>query len=218
LQSHTADDLREFRDYLASHCLSAAKEVQTEVVANAFFPDIVAGNSAHIFGHTPSERGAMFRAIVDPKASMPPMSEKQRQAGIDNPFCAWEPGTKLCIVPDPVLDALRKHYRQSGLQFRLERSDLRSYLKVRDFWEEPGPDKDRAHRFRFYGSKTCQVCWIINLDRFPELGYRQVTDEEWDASFIKPDGGRYTSDEWTDPRRGALFVLVDSLKPQKSDE
>lgn len=218
LQSHTADDLRKFRDYLTSHCLSAAKEVQTEVVAYAFFPDIVAGNSAHIFGHTPSERGTMFRAIVDPNAPMPPMSEKQRQDGIDNPFCAWKPGTKLCIVPAPVLDALRKHCHVTGRQFPPERSDLLAYLKVCVFWVEPGPDKNRAHRVRFYGSKTCQVCWIINLDLFPELGYRQVSDEEWEASFIKPDGSRYTSDEWTDPRRGELFVLVDSLKPQKSDE
>ena len=216
LQSHTADDLRKFRAYLADHCMKAAKEVQTEVVANAFFPDILAANNADIFGHAPSDRSTMFRAMMDPNAPMPPMSEKQRQAGIDNPFCAWKPGTKLCILPDPVLDGLRKHYRQTGRQFHLDRSDLRIYLKARDFWEEPGPDMDRAHRVRFHGSKTSQVCWIINLDRFPDLGYRQVTDEEWDASFIKPDGSRYTSDEWIDPRRGALFVLVDSLKSQQS--
>ena len=218
LQSHTADDLKKFRVYLANHCTKAAKEVQTEVVANAFFPDIVAVNSADMFGHTASERGTMFRAMVDPKAPMPPMSEKQRQDGINNPFCAWKPGTKFCVLPDPVLDALRKHYRQTGRQFRQDRTDLHSYLKMRDFWVEPGPDMGRAHRVRFFGSKTCQVCWVFNLDLFPELGYRQVTDEEWDASFIKSDGSRYTSDEWVDPRRGALFVLVDSLKPKSTDE
>jgi hypothetical protein len=218
LQSHAADDLRSFRNYLASHCTTAAREVQTDLVANTFFQDIIAAITTDAFGRTAAERGTMFRVLKDPNAPMPQMSEKQRQDGIDNPFCAWKPGTLLSLLPDPVIASLRKRGRQIGRELQQERGDLRAYLKTRDGWVEPKPEQGRAHRVRFLGANSCQACWMFNLDRFPELGYRQVSDEEWEASFIKPDGTRYTRDEWVDPRRGELFVVVDSLKQKSSEE
>ena len=115
-----------------------------------------------------------------------------------------------------MIGGLRKYKRQMGLEFPLEKNDLCAYLNVRPYWVESGPNMDRAHRTRFHGVQTCQVSWVIALDSFPELGYRGVDDEEWDTSFIKPDGSRYTCDEWIDPRRGDLFALIDSLKSQQT--
>jgi hypothetical protein len=217
LQSHPPEDLRKFRDYIAQHCLTAAREVTTEVVGNSFWTDILAANNADAFGHTPAERGGLFKIVVKAGAPCPPMTAKQRQDGIDNPAYAWKPGTLLHLLPDAVIGALRKYKRQMGREFPLERNDLRAYLKVRPYWVEPAPDMDRAHRTKFHGVMTCQVSWVIALDCFPDLGYREVGDAEWEASFIKQDGSFYTCDEWVDPRRGDLFALVDSLKAASSN-
>ena len=55
-----------------------------------------------------------------------------------------------------------------------------------------------------------------------ELGYQPVTDEEFQASLYRDgnvDGGIFLPrEEWSDPRKGDLFALVELLERARSRE
>jgi len=75
------------------------------------------------------------------------------------------------------------------------------------------------------GSRTQEYCWCINPD-FHELGLRRMEDAEWEQSLhpeptpVCPDTSDIwlAEDKWVDPRRGDLFMLIQSLKSQRDGE
>ena len=72
-----------------------------------------------------------------------------------------------------------------------------------------------------HGSKVNRSCWCIDLDKFEDLGLRQVSDEDWEKSFYKdgnPENGLLPSDEWIDPRKGDLFAVLDALTGKDENE
>ena len=72
--------------------------------------------------------------------------------------------------------------------------------------------------------KSCtnnSYCWFVDLVELIELGLREVSDDEWIASFYRdgnPDSGVIPSDEWGDPRKGELSAIVQALQNKREAE
>ena len=61
-------------------------------------------------------------------------------------------------------------------------------------------------------------CWVIEVDRFDELGYRRCSDEVYAASRYA-EGQMWIRDaDWVDPRKGDLFLIVDALERKEREE
>jgi hypothetical protein len=210
LESHPAEDLVAFKQYLVGHVERAAVEVRERVNVNQFWTDLLAALHVHAFGETVNDRLRMFRVVNSP-VPRAGLTSYQTQYGIENPRYAWT-SQRLYFLPDAVINGLRAYKRRLGQELPLDKSDLRAQMRSRPYWVEP-KDKRQGHKSRF-GGQSLQNCWCIDLD-LHELGFQPISDEEFDASRIKPDGCAVEIDEWVDPRRGDLFALVDALaKPQ----
>jgi hypothetical protein len=64
------------------------------------------------------------------------------------------------------------------------------------------------------GSTVNQYCWGFDLDKFDDFGFRSISDEQWKQSLYADgdvNGKLLPSTEWTDPRRGELFKIVEAL-------
>jgi hypothetical protein len=209
LQSHDADDMRGFRDYLLNHVEQSVEEVQEQAYVQQFWTDVLAANKEGVFGHSPSERGEIFKAVADSTCHAS-ISPQQTKTGEEDPWRAWS-SVKLFFTIDSLIARLKKWLKQQGRDLALDKNDLRAQMKVQGYWLEG------EHRQRFNGAKSGQRCWGISADKHP-LGYLVVSDESFIASFVKGDGHFFASEDWVDPRKGDLFALIDSLKPQKEKE
>ena len=97
----------------------------------------------------------------------------------------------------------------------MDRGDLKNHMQVQEYWV---PHKKGIHTQRFgKGAKSGESCWCIQLDRH-EMGLINTPDEEFKASLHPQEGefmGRedifLKAEDWVDPRKGDLFVLVESL-------
>jgi len=229
LQSHEPEALRGFAEFLQQHCVEAVSQVKEQVNVNQFWTDLLSANTAFAFGDTPAARRHMFKAMKKEDAESasrtgqrrgdtetgPGLTEYQREAGEKNPKYRWT-GYLLYFRPDPVIDGLRRYKRQLGRDLPLDKSDLRSQMKVRPYWVASKTD---SHRQRFQGAKTPQACWCVDLDKFEGLGFNPVTDEEFQKSLYREgkieEGEFLSTEEWEDPRLGDLFALVDGLQAKE---
>jgi hypothetical protein len=209
LQSHEAADIRSFRDYLQTHVELAAEEVQEQAYVQQFWIDVLASAKEGVFGHSPAERGEIFKALPSEVCHVS-LSEMQAKAGEEDPSRAW-PSLRFYFTIDSLLARLRKWIKQQGREWTLDKNDLRAQMKVQGYWLEGD------HRQRFNGAKSGQRCWCITPDKHP-LGYQKVSDDEFAASFQKSDGHFFAVEDWVDPRKGDLFALIDSLKPQRNEK
>ena len=216
LESHGAEDIRGFKEYLLGHVAEAVGEVQQHVWVNSFWGELLAANTAGEFGHTRMDVGRYFKVVEDNRALLPPMSDYQKHAGSERPHMTWR-SYRLYVLPE-ALNVVRMYKRKMGQDFPLSRDDLRNQMRSRPYWI-PGNLEGEAHLQRFPGKKSPQRCWCIMLDRH-EMGYQQVSDEVFDQSRFSPgDTEREKEvprDEWCDPRRGDLYVLLDALEESGS--
>ncbi len=56
---------------------------------------------------------------------------------------------------------------------------------------------------------------FANCSTLADMGFRAVTDEEWEQSlYVEGDssGQFLSSDEWIDPRKGDMYALIDALQ------
>jgi hypothetical protein len=217
--------LEAFRSYLVEHCTTAVAEVQEQVNVNQFWRDLLDGLKSDAFGVTAGERARVFKVLEKPTSALPPeITAQQRRDGVEDSFRSWK-GCYLYFNPGPVIDMLRAYKRRQGRDLPLDRQDLRAQMRTKAYWVEPrkrnGESAD-AHRQKFgYASKTAELCWCIDMDKH-ELGFRPVTDEEWELSKYVDEqleqGTFLASNEWIDPRKGDLFAIVDALKGRESNE
>jgi hypothetical protein len=220
LQSHGADTLREFRDFLNKHVEKAAQEVDEQLYVTQFLTDMLAGVKTGEFGHTGGELSEFFKAVAKSKVTLPPdypldcpITEHQVQRGRDGTGLAWE--SLLLFMTTDVIDRVQAYRRKLGSSnSNLTISDLRAQMKTKPWFVPPVRD---CWRQRFGQSKSMRGCWCIDLDRI-ELGLRPVSDEEFEASLVKPDGTFFPTEERVDPRRGELFVIVDALRPKSGGQ
>lgn len=209
--------LENFRKFLAVECREAVQDVDDQVNVNQFWRDLIDALDSEAFGETPMDRKGIFKVMPHtPKKSQ--LTERQYKAAGEDASKAF-PDLLLYFKPGPVIDMLRKYKRMGGKELPLDKADLRKQMQTRPYWVPAS--SEAGHRQRFTG-KSSESCWCIDLSRH-ELGYRAVTDDEFEASLMKPaDGGGQgtflTREEWVDPRKGDLFALVESLKGKESSE
>lgn len=110
---------------------------------------------------------------------------------------------------------LRMYKRKSGRDFAAQQSDLRNLMKVQPYWV--GPTSKYGHKQKFDGVN--KSCWCIQVD-WHELGRTELSDEDFDANLRQPGQQEIfiSSAEWTDPRKGDLFGLIESLESKQKEE
>ncbi|HEY1170997.1 MAG TPA: DNA translocase FtsK [Verrucomicrobiae bacterium] len=193
-QSHAPDEMMDFRNFLFGHSVTATEDVQSRVNINVFMQHIISAYQRGVFGETENDKKRYFKVKTTPVAH-PPNAPKQG---------AWM-NYHLYLNHLLVVDTLSEHLRRSGRTVPLEISDLRDQLAQNEFWVGPS-----TQRFAGKNSK----CWEIDLDRFPDLGYKFVDEEELEASRWRDSAHgpmRVVSDDWVDPRKGSLFSIVEEL-------
>ncbi len=212
LQSHSAEQMNSFKEFLLNHARGAVKEVRAQVNVNQFWTDVLAALKDDAFGETPSERRRIFKVQVKEVGFHHKAPHQNR--------LAWN-SVKLYFQPEPVINMLRAYKKRSGRDVPLDRGDLLKQMQTRPYWV-PGP-KGEMHKQRFEGGKSAASCWGIDLDEH-DLGFVPVGEEEYESSFVR-DGeslpGDYkmlTAKEWVDPRQGDLFELVHSLARAVDEE
>jgi hypothetical protein len=217
LESHAAEDLRGYREFLLGHCRTAVREVQESVNVDQFWRDLLDALSSDAFGETLAERQRIFKVVPNPLPNAN-LTETQLQMGVDDDHYAWQ-SYLLFFKPGAVIDLLRRYKRSQGRELPLDKNDLRAQMRTRGYWVEPKGD---CHRQKFgCGSRTPESCWCIDLDGH-ELGLRRVSDEEFLESLRRrdpgPAQGQFLGADWIDPRRGDLFALVDAVTPRRQKE
>jgi hypothetical protein len=207
LQSHPAEAVRRFRDFVAGQVEKAAGEVREKQYVSQFWTELVAAGKANELGFTAAERRRYLKVL--PNLHVPcPVSEHQRQLGEQNSALNWE--SKLLFVTRDVVDRVNAYKKKVGSdEPSLKAGDLRAQIKDKPY-HVPAKSKG-GHQQRFEGGR--EYCYCIDLDKH-ELGLQQVSDEEFDDTLRKSDGTFFPTTDWEDPRKGPLFQLVDSLKTQ----
>ena len=98
-------------------------------------------------------------------------------------------------------------------------SDVQAQMRVHSYFVL-GPKQ--GHQVKFgRGATNNSYCWFVDLVELIELGLREVSDDEWIASFYRdgnPDSGVIPSDEWGDPRKGELSAIVQALQNKREAE
>lgn len=209
LESHEAKDLRAFRTWMVEHATAQVREVAAQVNVNQFWRDLLDAFKSDAFGETPAERRRIFKVIHRPGAPLPPMSDMQVRHGEERGHYKWK-SYYLYFQPGPVIDMLRRYKRLQGRDLPLDKNDLRAQMQVRPYWVPPAKT-GAVHKQRFQGGRTPESCWCINMD-LHELGYQQVSDEEFEESLRNDEGKFLPTMDWIDPRRGDLFSIVDALE------
>jgi hypothetical protein len=210
VQIYDARQCEEFCQHMARKTTEGTQEVAARVDVYQFFADLLSALNAGVFGTTAAELQRFFK-IVPNKNGSPRLTERQLRDSADNPCLVWK-SYFLFIRPGPVIDALREYKRRQGLQLPLDQQDLLTQLKVKPSFL-PAPRQGHMKKFG-KGSKTNQYCWGLDLDKLEGLGFRPVSDEDWESSLY-PEGDKTANklplQEWIDPRKGDLFDLVDKL-------
>lgn len=203
-------DLNAYEAWLIEHCKASAAEVQESVSVDLFWRELLTANESDAFGFSPTERRRYFKAVVD-DSEVSLVSEHQTQYGAQNSFAAF-PNIKLYFQPGPVIEMLRIFKRKSGRDIPIQQTDLRNQMKVQPYWVET--NSPYGHKQRFDGQ--LKTCWCVYVSRHP-LGLQPISDKDFDASFKKPgqQENYYSRDDWSDPRQGDLFGLIESLKSKK---
>jgi hypothetical protein len=182
LQSHSAQEMGEFRRFMLEYTRSAAYDVKSEFNVNIFWTELV----------NAFEAGALelkyFKAEAIGVAAHPPHRLNQGR------WTRWQ----LFIWPEPVIAALQIFLTKGRGALPLKRKDLRDQLSRNEYWL-PG-----LHTKRFSSGATAKA-WGFDLDSTP-LGYQLVADD--DPAYL----AFRDNESEGDPRRGPLFGIVHALE------
>ncbi|HXP62005.1 MAG TPA: hypothetical protein VN829_16030 [Dongiaceae bacterium] len=215
LESHGADQLREFREFLRGYIEGAQQDVRDQLYVSQFFQDLLSAEKAGFFGETASDLRRYFKAVDKDEATADwGVSPRQRQLGQESRFCRW-PGKYLYIAAKDTVERVMAYRRTLGpaaSEGNLSRKDLYDQMKGRPYVVPP-PKGRSSHQIRFEGGGQ-EVAWCIDLDQH-DMGLQPVSDQDFETSLRKADGNFVISTEWQDPRKGPLFVLVDRLARQQ---
>jgi len=203
--------LAKFNLWMVQRTREASEELAARVDVSQFFIDVLTAFQAGVFGKSPTDLQRYFKVCDNPK-STPPLSAQQFKDAGESPYCAWR-SIQLAFLPGPVIDALRKHKHTQGQSLALDQSDLYTQLKFRQYFVKPSSHQGHQKKFG-KGSRTNQYCWVVDLDKFPDLGLQLVSDDDWRSSLHldgNPSQKMLSAQDWIDPRKGPLFAIVDAL-------
>lgn len=188
LESHSPDQLTEFRAFTEAHCGSAVQTVISDVNVNKFWDDVMA-----LFDSGDLMDIEKVFKVVGKSVENPPGAPNQGY---------WR-NYQLSIHPGNITGALRTYLRKQNRALSLEVNDLKDQMSREDYWI-----KDKQQRFGSGAGNT--RCWTIDLDKHP-MGRLPATDEEV-AAARNGDIGMSEND----PRKGPLFGIVSALEKVKA--
>lgn len=208
---YQAKDCGLFQKWLIEKAQASTREVSERVELNLFWKAILSMLATGWFGKSPEEIGRYFK-VVDNKKSNPRFSARQLKdtqedsnRALNVPILAMRPGL--------VFPKMNEYMRNQGGSLPPSQSDVQAQMRVNPYFV-PGPKQ--GHQIKFgRGATNNSYCWLIDLAELPEFGLREVSDEDWIASFYQdgnPGNDMIPIDEWVDPRKGELFAIVEALK------
>ena len=206
-------DGKGYWQWLIEHCRASALEVQESVSVDLFWRELLNALVSNAFGETPADRRRIFKVVED-EGAQSPVSEHQTKHGAEHGYTAWK-SYLLYFQPGPVIEMLRIYKRKSGRDLPIQQSDLLHQMKVRSYWVQSM--SRYGHRQKFDGAnRTCR-CIAVNKH---DLGLIPVSDLEFDESLMSnsKQGTFLPRDDWTDPRKGDLFALIESLQSKRNEE
>lgn len=183
LQSHSAQELQELKQFTIRHAGEASADVVSELNINVFWTELLNAFKAEAVPLN------CFRVERRDLEHAPGRPNQKRWASF-----------KLYIDPDATLSKLSEFLSRQRSSLPLKRKDLRDQLSKNAFWIEGKLRK----RFNLGASGAPPLpCWGIKLDEHPQ-GYQPCTDEEHDRWLMADrDEG--------DPRLGELYLIVDAV-------
>ncbi len=201
-QSHMPEVLEQYKMFLCRHCVEAVEQVQQQVNINQFWQYLMDGYDRGAFGYTKKDKRQHFK-VEAIQVEHAPMMENQR------PWTNY----RLYINYTLVISAMREWLRMQNRQVPLEFNDLQDQLKQTPYW------MGRSRRRFQEDQKSAQHCWIIDLDKHLEMGYRPVSDEEMEASRWR-DSSRtvaFPTQEVIDLRLGPLHGIATELEEKETE-
>jgi hypothetical protein len=212
LDAAPAERLNEFKNFLCQHAETAAGELQDREYVVQHFYDIVSATSAGEMGATVRERQELFKAVEVPGPGVE-LSPRQLALAAQWP-CAALSDYVLYWAPRKVYDRVAMWRRRQGKEMPMSFDDLKSAMQTQPWWLPPPRGQNGSHVQKFAGGP--QRCFGLVVNVFPVLGYCAVPDDVLEESLNKINGLGIASGDWTDPRKGDLFTLINALK--KKDE
>jgi hypothetical protein len=212
LQSHPAEELRNFRNYMVAHVAKSVAEQSEKLYVNQFFTDLLAAMKAGEFGHTPSELKRYFKAAPVEGAERPAgITDLQWAEGQNNSLLAWK-SYRLFFTND-VVERIGAYKKKVGsVEVALGLSDLRAQMSGKPYFVAKAGGWHQK-----FDRESPQRCMCIDLDKH-EWGLVPQSDEDFMASLRLPDGNFLPTTDWCDPRRGPLFYILDALKPPRESQ
>ena len=201
-------DIESYRHFLLCEVVTSIQEVDEQTIVHQFWQDLFTAFLCNQFGKTANELSCYFK-VLENKRAVSPVSAEQRRMEKEYPHSKWF-SYLLFIQPGPVIAILREYKRSQGRDFPLDKSDLCKQMATYPYWL-PQP-KGGNHKQRFNGSPPLP-CWGFIVDLHPS-GYSAVADEDFLRSLkVEQDleGLNLPSSEWMDPRKGALFAIINLL-------
>jgi hypothetical protein len=209
---YTGNDCTKFRNWLIEKAQASTREISDRVELNQFWTTILSMHANGLFGKTPEEIGRFFK-VVENKRAAPRFSERQAKDAMEDSRRALKV-PKLAMQPGPVIALMNNYIRNQGGPLPPSQSDLQAQMRERAYFVSAA--SRQGHQLKFgRGAKNNSYCWCIDLAQFDHLGLREVSDEDWIASFYRdgnPDNGMLPIDQWVDPRKGELFSIVGALE------
>ena len=201
-----------FLGFSAAYAMESAAEGLQAVNVNQFWRDLISAFRRNVFGEG-GEQKRFFRVkdTIIPRAPGTPEDTTQTE---------WR-SYILYIEINSVLDMMQRDARTRGATLALDKSDLREQMSRRPYWRGDCVGKG-AKKMRFNGGYGVH-CWGIELDMMAELGYTAVDDATLakskeaavDRALPYPN---YEPDDWADPRKGDLYVIVDAIYKSQNRE
>ena len=192
----TAEESTIFKQFLIEHANQAMTDVQNDTNTMVFFTDLLAAVKS---GAIPPE---CFRLEWDyyegPPGTVPDANGFFVQG-------RWK-SYRIYLEPNLLLAELQKEMVKQRGNVSLKRNDLRDQFSKEEWWLEK---KGQKLRKRFStGNSGGIAAWGIAVDKHP-MGYIRITDEEY---------GYYQENRAQgDPRKGALFELVEWIESKQED-
>ena len=214
---YAAKDCAQFEKWLLDKTQDSTREVSERVELNLFWKAILSMLDTGWFGKTPEEVGRYFK-LLDNKRSTPRFSERQIKDAQEDPRRALIVPI-IAMRPRLLFPRVNEYMRNQGGPLPPSQSDVQAQMRVHSYFV-PGPKQ--GHQIKFgRGATNNSYCWLIDLVELPELGLREVSDEEWIAKLFRegnPDHGMIPVDEWADPRKGEMFAIVEALQKKRDGE
>lgn len=233
VSANMVEPLKVLREQLIDEALRSHAEVQEQVELSRFFQKLanwVTTGDYRKTGEDDATTLARYFRIKVVESELPPdVAEDSTQTGpwyrphdLDTPMALQSKryyanrygegsrwlSVEVSICRSEICGALARWVSGQGERLPLRENDITAQMREKPWYVAPKVfESGDAAKVRFAGKRRTTP-WIINLDRFPELGYNPVSEAEWREWYEGTDGRLAGK---PDPRLGPLHVLVNYL-------